>query len=42
MVNYCIEILVYVGNLGITKLKEELDKINKENEEDYCYYDLTE
>ena len=30
------------GELGVAELKQELDKINKENDEDYCYYDFTE
>lgn len=42
VIEYCIETLEDGGKLGVAELKQELDKINKENDEDYCYYDFTE
>lgn len=42
VIEYCIETLEAGGELGVAELKQELDKINKENDEDYCYYDFTE
>lgn len=42
VIEYCIETLEDGGDLGVAELKEELDKINEENREDYCCYDFTE